>query len=138
MHKFFCNFNNLTQRYEISNVKHGSMLFTAKISQAENTLLNEIKSLLQELYKNIVLVKEKEKVENRLNILDETELLISNLYFSFFASPLELPQHDQSTTGNELSLALDIIGKLEKIINIPEYNRIISIIRNNLSSLMQQ
>lgn len=139
MHKFFCNFNPLTQRYELSQARNsfGGMFNVKASSQNENTLLGEIKTLLQELYIKIVLVKEKETVEEKLNILDETELLISNLYYSFFASPLELPANNIVSSGNELSTALEIVGKLEKIVNIPEYNRLVSIIRNNILSLLK-
>ena len=137
MHKFFCNYNNLTERYELTVDRSYGKRFGVRINaQAENTLLGEIKSLLQELYINIVLAKEKETAENKLNTLDETELLISNLFYSFFASPLELPAKGRTTTGTELARALEIISQLEKIINIPEYNRIASIIRNNISSII--
>ena len=138
MHKFFCSFNQFTQKYELTQSKpNNNWLFGARINaQTENTLLGEIKSLLQEIYFNIVLVKEKETNENRLNLLDETELLISNLYYSLFASPLELPERGKSTTGTELPQTLELVGKLEKAINIPEYNRIATIIRNNISSLI--
>lgn len=138
MHKFFCTFNNLTQRYELSYSRNSfSGILSAKApSQTETTLLGEIKSILQELYFNVVLFKETENTEVRLNILDETELLISNLYYSLFASPLELPQQEKTTTENKLSKALELVGKLEKIINIPEYNRLVTIIRNNISSLL--
>lgn len=140
MHKFFCNFNPLTQKYELSQVRNNVRgLFSSKVtSQAESNLMSDIKSLLQELYVNIVLVKEKESNEGRLNTLDETELLISNLYYSFFASPLELPQQNMTATGSELAKALELVGRLEKLINIPEYNRLASIIRNNISSLLHQ
>ncbi len=137
MHKFFCNYNNLTERYELSLNKNYGSGFGIKINaQVQNTLLENIKSLLEELYINIVLAKEKETAEKKLNTLDETELLISNLFYSFFASPLELPDKNRTSTGTELSRALEIIYQLEKEINIPEYNRLASIIKNNISSLI--
>ncbi len=138
MHKFFCNFNSLTQRYELSGTRSSiGGLFAPRVgTQAENNLLEEIKRLLQELYKNIVLIKEKETDETRLQILEETELLISNLYYSLFASPLELPEQGSHASGKELTSAIEIVGKLEKNINIPEYNRLCLIIRNNLNSLL--
>ncbi len=137
MHKFFCNFNTLTQRYELSQNRSGmGGIFSSRVgTQAENNLLNEIKTLLQELYKNIVIIKEKETIDERLTLLEETELLISNLYYSLFASPLELPEKQESVGGNELQNAIEVARKLQKIINIPEYNRLCVIIGNNLTSL---
>ena len=137
MHKFFCNFNTLTQRYELSSSRSSlSGIFSSRVgAQAENNLLSEIKALLQDLYTNVVLIKEGESDEARLGVLEETELLISNLFYSLFASPLELPEHGRATNGKELSSAIEIVGQLEKTINIPEYNRLCTIIRNNLTSL---
>lgn len=136
MHKFFCNYNSLSERYELSFIDKRSWGVNNKINaQAGNTLLEKTKSLLQELYINIVLIKEKESDEKKLSTLDETELLISNLYYSFFASPLELPESGKEASGEELKKSFEIIIELEKIINIPEYNRIASIIKNNLSLL---
>ncbi len=138
MHKFFCNFNTLTQRYELSQNRSAiGGIFSPRVgTQAENNLLNEIKALLQELYKNIVIIKEKEENEERLNLLEETELLISNLYYSLFASPLDLPEKQEVSAGNELAKAIEVAKKLQKSINIPEYNRLCVIIGNNLSSLL--
>ena len=41
MHKFFCNYNNLTERYELSINRGMAFKNNAQI-QAENTLLPEI------------------------------------------------------------------------------------------------
>ena len=138
MHKFFCSYNQFTQKYELSSNKpNNSWLFSTKINtQAQNTILSEIKELLQELYTNIVLIKEKENDNNKLNVLDETELLISNLYYSFFASPLELPNQEKSSNGKELQTIIETVNKLDKLINIPEYNRILLLIRNNINSII--
>ena len=134
MHKFFCNYNNLTERYELSLARNN--FFTNKTSiQAENTLLPQIKNDIQTLYENIVILKENEKEEKRLNILDETELLLSNLYYSFFASPLELAQNKSSENNQILQSSLQLVNQLEKNINIPEYNRVVGIIKNNLQFL---
>ena len=101
MHKFFCNYNNLTGKYELSQSKN--YLFSNKsYMQAENTLLPQIKQDIQSLYENIVLLKESETDENKLNRLDETELMVSNLYYSLFASPLELAQDKSLTNSNIL------------------------------------
>ena len=95
MHKFFCNYNNLTGKYELSQSK--SNLFSNRAyMQAENTLLPQIKQDIQALYENIVMLKEKETNENRLNRLDETELMVSNLYYSLFAAVPILPYRTPS------------------------------------------
>ena len=134
MHKFFCNYNRLTERYELS--KSQGILFNGKVNiQAENTLLAQIKNNLQALYNTIALIKEKEKDESRLIILDESELLSSNLYHSLFASPLDLPPDKNSLDGSELKTAINLAMLLERDINIPEYNRMIVLIKNNLISL---
>lgn len=133
MHKFFCSYNNLTERYELT--KSQGMFCTKVNTLAEKTLLTEIKVNLQKLYELIVKIKENEKDENKLIILDETELLISNLYYSLFASPLDLPQNKTATTGLELTEAINITSFLQRDINIPEYNRMIMIIKNNLLML---
>ena len=131
MHKFFCNYNNLTEKYELSLSKNNIFLNKSSI-QAEKTLLPQIKNDLQTLYENIVLIKENEKDENKLNILDETELMISNLYYSLFASPLELTNRKLIEQEKTLQNCLALANQLEKNINIPEYNRSISLIKNNL------
>ena len=134
MHKFFCSYNKLTERYELT--KSQGFIFNSRVNiQAENTLLPQIKSNLQGLYEQIVILKENEKDENKLNILDETELLISNLYYSLFASPLELTQSNKTASGQELKNAMELISLLERDVNIPEYNRMTLLIRNNLSRL---
>ena len=101
--------------------------------QAENTLLPKIREDIQSLYECIVLLKEKETGEEKLNLFDETELMISNLYYSLFASPLELTENTK--TECSISKCLIIIGELLKEINIPEYNRLCSLIKINLENL---
>lgn len=134
MHKFFCNYNILTGKYELAQAKNNFFSNKSTI-QAENTLLPQIKEDLQLLYENIVLLKEKENDENRLNRLDETELMVSNLYYSLFASPLELAHNKQSENDKILLNSLELINQLERNINIPEYNRIVMLIKNNLELL---
>lgn len=136
MHKFFCNYNNLTGKYELS-LSRGNLFSNKTMMQAENTLLPQIRNDLQSLYENIILLKENEKEEDKLNILDETELMISNLYYSLFASPLELAQEKQNTNEQILQNSLKLLNSLEKNINIPEYNRQITLIRNNLELLIK-
>ena len=134
MHKFFCNYNNLTERYELSKAQ--GIMFGSKVSiQAENTLLPQIRSNLQSLYQLITSLKDNENIDSRLTILDETELLLSNLYYSLFASPLDLPTEKTPLTGKELASAITLVGLLERDINIPEYNRMMLLIKNNLTAL---
>ena len=132
MHKFFCSYNSLTERYELTKSQG---LFSQKANiQAENTLLKGLKDNIQSLYNLIVTIKENEKDENNLNILDQTELLISNLFYSLFASPLEL-HTTQTFTGSELASAITLVRLIERDINIPEYNRMAYLIKNNLENL---
>ena len=134
MHKFFCSYNNFTERYELT--KRQSTLFSPRVNiQAERTLLQEIKQNIQKLYELIVVLKENEIREEKLNLLDESELLVSNLYYSLFASPLELQREKKAPTGNELAEAIKMASLLERDINIPEYNRMTMLIKNNLTSL---
>lgn len=128
MHKFFCNYNDLSQRYELSKAQN--FIFNRKIEiQKENTLLGQIKHNLQSLYDIVVSLKEG-KPEDCLILLEESELLISNLFHSLFASPLEI--NKITPKENNLKNALEIVFLLERDINIPEYNRIITLIKNNL------
>lgn len=133
MHKFFLNYNNLTEKYELSLYKGN--FFNNKINiQAEKTLLPEIQKDIQNLYETVVSVKEIIKDGDNLLILDKTELMISNLYYSIFASPLELVDKEISPdkVKEYLQNALSVITKIESEINIPEYNRLASLIKNNL------
>ena len=100
MHKFFCSYNNLTERYELSKTQ--GIVFGKVNVQAESVLLGEVKKNMQSLYNLTALLKENEKEEKRLEILDETELLLSNLYYSLFASPFELLGEKRTLTWNEL------------------------------------
>lgn len=131
MHKFFCNYNNLTQRYELSQSQ--GFMFNRRIEvQKENNLLGQIKTNLQSLYDLVGSLKDGQNEENLL-LLEESELLISNLFHSFFASPLEINKTEQNP--NNLQKALELASLLERDINIPEYNRIILLIKNNLLTL---
>lgn len=133
MHKFFLNYNNLTEKYELSLYKGN--FFNNKINiQSEKTLLPEIQKDIQNLYETVVSIKEIIKDEDNLLILDKTELMISNLYYSIFASPLELVDKEISPdkVKKYLQNALSVITKIESEINIPEYNRLASLIKNNL------
>ena len=137
MHKFFCNYNSLTEKYELS--LNRNMLFSPRINvMAENTLLPEIKKLLQEIYDNILLLKENITNEEQLKTLDNNELLMSNLYYSLFASPLELnsPSQMQGTIKDILSNTIGKVSSLIEKINIPEYNRLASLMLNNFQNIL--
>lgn len=137
MHKFFCNYNSLTEKYELS--LNRNMLFSPRINvMAENTLLPEIKKLLQEIYDNILLLKENITDEEQLKTLDNNELLLSNLYYSLFASPLELnsPSQMQGTIKDILSNTIGKVSSLIEKINIPEYNRLASLMLNNFQNIL--
>ena len=57
MHKFFLNYNNLTEKYELSLYKGN--FFNNKINiQTEKTLLPEIQKDIQNLYETVVSIKE--------------------------------------------------------------------------------
>lgn len=137
MHKFFCNYNSLTEKYELSLNKN--MLFNQKINVlAENTLLPEIKNTLQQLYDNTILLKEKISDDEKLKILDESELLISNLYYSLFLSPLNIDEN----TDNQVDIKTILVkcveetSELEAKVNIPEYNRLCMLLKNNFQNLL--
>lgn len=137
MHKFFCNYNSLTEKYELS--LNRNMLFSPRINvMAENTLLPEIKKLLQEIYDNILLLKENITNEMQLKTLDNNELLLSNLYYSLFASPLELnsPSQMQGTIKDILSNTIGKVSSLIEKINISEYNRLASLMLNNFQNIL--
>ena len=136
MHKFFCNYNNLTEKYELT--KNKSFVFNTNVNiAAENNMLEEIRNEIQSLYDLIVNLKEKTRDNDLLNLVNETELLISNLYYSFFASPLELPSEKTENLSEKeiLTKSLDISLSLEKKINIPEYNRLCHIIIEQLRNI---
>ncbi len=136
MRKFFCNYNYLTEKYELG--LNRNMIFNSKINVlAQNTLLPEINKLLQNTYDNNLILKDKITDEEQLKVLDENDLLISNLYFSLFASPLDLNE-----TKIETNSVKDLINKciincsqLEAKVNIPEYNRLCMLLKNNYQNL---
>lgn len=137
MHKFFCNYNTLTERYELSQNKNN--IFNPRINTLEeSSLMSKIQNSIQNLYDLIVQIKEMTKEDEKLNLIDENELLISNLYYSFFASPLELPEkeHDKHELKALLTMAIEETNNLEKLVNIPEYNRLVKIISNNFQILL--
>ena len=135
MHKFFCNYNLLTETYELTLAKG---LAIGKVSSmAENTLLPKIKDLMQDLYTTLTSLKDIEKDENRQEELDKTELLLSNLFYSLFTAPLDIKESEGQNEAKTLyQKAIMLAGEIEKLINIPEYNRSISLIRNNLQNIL--
>lgn len=138
MHKFFCNYNNLTERYELS--LNNRSPFSLKINVlAERTLLPEIKELLQGVYDNTTLLKSQMGDEDSLKMLDNAELLVANLYYSLFASPLELNDTPRTITNRELlAETIEKLSLLGEKINIPEYNRSVEIIKNTFQNLLNK
>lgn len=137
MHKFFCNYNNLTEKQELGLGK--GLVLNKVASMAENTLLPEIKSLMQELYTLLVQIKEVDKTESRQDSLDQSELLLSNLFYSLFASPLDIQEsNSQDEVKSLYQRSILLTSEIEKLINIPEYNRTIGIIRNNLQNIFNE
>lgn len=138
MHKFFCNYNNLTERYELS--LNNRSPFSLKINVlAERTLLPEIKELLQGVYDNTTLLKSQMGDEDSLKMLDNAELLVANLYYSLFASPLELNDPPRTITNRELlTETIEKLSLLGEKINIPEYNRSVEIIKNTFQNLLNK
>ena len=138
MRKFFCNYNSLTERYELSLNSHSP--FSLKINVlAERTLLPEIKELLQGVYDNTTLLKSQIAGDESLKMLDNGELLISNLYYSLFASPLELNDTPRTITNRELlTETIEKLSLLGEKINIPEYNRSVEIIKNIFQNLLNR
>ena len=128
MQKFFCNYNNLTQRYELAQSQN--FLFNRRVEvQKENSLLGEIRNNIQSLYDLVIALKANQNEENLL-LLEESELLISNLFHSLFASPLEIKTPTPS--NDDIAKAIKLAMVLERDINIPEYNRIVLLVKNNL------
>lgn len=134
MHKFFCNYNILTEKYELTQAK--GLMLGKVTSMAENTLLPKIKELMQDLYFTLTSLKEIEQEQTRQEELDQNELLLSNLFYSLFASPLELKENEKQTDNKALyQKAILLASEIEKLINIPEYNRSIGIIKSSLQNI---
>ena len=133
MHKFFLKHNILLEKDEIGKT---SSVFCQSLSNNSNSMQN-LKETLQSLYNYVVLAKEKATTDNQIDLLCKIELLTSNLYYSFFASPLDLPEKSSSSqTLKELVYkAIEFSTVLIETINIPEENRIANIINLNLQNL---
>ena len=98
----------------------------------------KIKNLLQQIYSDLVVLKEKNKETETLEKLDKCELMLSNLYYSFFSSPLELIEIDFNNTNNDKEILNSLtknIDEIISIINIPEYNRLCLLIKNNIDQI---
>ncbi len=132
MHKFFCNYNPLTGKYELSQMRGGFR--NSILIQAEVDLLDEIKKNLQQLYENVVLIKEQNNNEELLSKLDDIGLMISNLYYSIFSAPLELV-NDNNLENATIKKCINIIDDLISKINIQEQSRLCFLIKNALVSL---
>ena len=133
MHKFFLKHNILLEKDEIGRT---SAVFCQSLSNNSNSMQN-LKETLQSLYNYVVLAKEKATTDNQIDLLCKIELLTSNLYYSFFASPLDLPEKNSSSSSLKelVSKAIEFSTILIETINIPEENRIANIINLNLQNL---
>ena len=137
MHKFFCNFNTLTGKSELAPNKS---IFARAFAQTEEETLSQIKKLIQNLYENTTKLKDMTTNEKHSEALNEIELLISNLYYSLFASPMDLQDEskEKSEMKDLITNSIELASNLEKLINIPEYNRLASIIRNDFQNILNQ
>lgn len=132
MHKFFCNYNSLTLKYELSLAK--GLTFGGARTMAEN-MLPQIRSLMQELYSTLTKIKDKD--ESNLDELDQDELILSNLFYSLFSSPLEIEKGGDDEELKKLyQHAFALTTRLEQLINIPEYNRSIALLKSSLQNIL--
>ena len=134
MHKYFFRHNNLTEKNEIS--KNGNIF--SQILSSQSTEMNQLKTTLQQLYNLVVIAKEKADKDEFIDRLCKVELLVSNLYYSFFASPLELPEKSPSDLDFKglILQAIETSKNLIEQINIPEENRTALIINLDLQNLL--
>ena len=134
MHKFFLKHNILSEKEEINGVNN---IFCQTLNN-NSTAMQKLKNTIQSLYNYLVLAKEKD--DSQIDDLCKIELLTSNLYYSFFASPLELPEKNSNTLifRDLIINALEEAKNLIEIINIPEQNRIASIIYINLQNILNK
>ena len=134
MHKYFFRHNNLTEKNEIS--KNGNIF--SQILSSQSTEMNQLKTTLQKLYNLVVIAKEKADKDEFIDRLCKVELLVSNLYYSFFASPLELPEKSPSDLDFKglILQAIETSKNLIEQINIPEENRTALIINLDLQNLL--
>ena len=100
--------------------------------------MNQLKTTLQKLYNLVVIAKEKADKDEFIDRLCKVELLVSNLYYSFFASPLELPEKSSSDLDFKglILQAIETSKNLIEQINIPEENRTALIINLDLQNLL--
>ena len=133
MHKFFLKHNILLEKDEIGRT---SAVFCQSLSNNSNSMQN-LKETMQSLYNYVVLAKEKAYADEQVDLLCKVELLTSNLYYSFFASPLDLPEKNSSSSSLKelVSKAIEISTELIEKINMPEENRLVNIINLNLQNL---
>lgn len=133
MHKFFLKHNILLEKDEIGKT---SAVFCQSLSKT-CSCMQSLKKTLQSLYNVVVLAKEKAYADEQVDLLCKVELLTSNLYYSFFASPLDLPEKNSSSSSLKelVSKAIEISTELIEKINMPEENRLANIINLNLQNL---
>ena len=124
----------MTEKNEIS--KNGNIF--SQILSSQSTEMNQLKTTLQKLYNLVVIAKEKADKDEFIDRLCKVELLVSNLYYSFFASPLELPEKSPSDLDFKglILQAIETSKNLIEQINIPEENRTALIINLDLQNLL--
>ena len=124
----------MTEKNEIS--KNGNIF--SQILSSQSTEMNQLKITLQKLYNLVVIAKEKADKDEFIDRLCKVELLVSNLYYSFFASPLELPEKSPSDLDFKglILQAIETSKNLIEQINIPEENRTALIINLDLQNLL--
>lgn len=124
----------MTEKNEIS--KNGNIF--SQILSSQSTEMNQLKITLQKLYNLVVIAKEKADKDEFIDRLCKVELLVSNLYYSFFASPLELPEKSSSDLDFKglILQAIETSKNLIEQINIPEENRTALIINLDLQNLL--
>lgn len=134
MHKYFFKLNNLTENQEL----YKTSSFVCGLSATKG--LEKIKQNIQDLYNNVIWAKEQVQTDSQTDQLCKIELLISNLYYSFFQSPLNLPEKNSITLSFKdlLVKAIEISKNLIESINIPEQNRVAYLINLNLQTLLNQ
>ena len=136
MHKFFLKHNTLTEKNEICK---SNSIFVCSSSNNENSMVT-LKNNIQDLYNYVIYTKEILTEDKYIDQLCKIELLISNLYYSFFSSPLNLPEKNSTflSAKEYLTKSIELSKNLIEQINIPEQNRLAYLINLNLQNLLNQ
>ena len=102
--------------------------------------MTTLKNNIQDLYNYVIYTKEILTEDKYIDQLCKIELLISNLYYSFFSSPLNLPEKNSTLLSAKeyLTKSIELSKNLIEQINIPEQNRLAYLINLNLQNLLNQ